>query len=89
MALGLGKPGDGETPREHISCPHWASQLWGAEPFANSIDRLICSECSLEWSVVYRTLPCGAFSPLGGTTEAVSRGRHVLVDCHNNSDSSH
>lgn len=75
-ALGLGKPGRRDTQGTYFM-PCWASQLRGAEPFANSIDRLTCGECPLEWSVVYRTLPCGAFSPLDGTPGAVSRGRHV------------
>lgn len=91
-ALGVGKPGDGETLRENISCPCWASQLWNAEPFANSIDWLICSECSQEWSGVERTLPCGAFSPLDGTTEAASRRRHAREiggDYHKNNDRCH
>ena len=75
--MGVGKPGNGETLREDISCPCWASQLCDSEPFANSIDCLTCSECSLEWSGVEHTLPRGAFSPLDGTTEAASRGRHA------------
>lgn len=51
-ALGLGKQGDGERFGENISCPCWASQLQNAEPSANSIDWLICIECSPVWSVV-------------------------------------
>lgn len=41
-ALGLGKKGFGERFRENSSCLCWASQLRNAEPFASSIDWLLC-----------------------------------------------
>ena len=75
-ALGLGKRGDGVKFRENISRPWWASQLWDAEPFANSIDWLIYIECPWMWSMV-GTLWYGTCWPLNRIVKAVARGRRV------------
>lgn len=92
--LGLGKQGMGEKVRGNILCPCWASQLWDAEPFANSIDWLICIECSPVWSVVgyfitWQFLGSWWYRWSCSKRQACVKGRKERMCSHNDNDSFH